>query len=611
MNPEPVFPVRVKEYEWQFRVWAPHAEKMTLRLTSEGRDVDMHPVAGGYWSVREDGLKPGTRYRYRIDGGDHFPDPASLSQPDGVHGDSELVLLDDFRWTDQGWKNIPLDEMIQYELHTGTFSPSGNFEGIAERLGYLADLGINAIELMPVGQFSGERNWGYDGAYPFAVHDSYGGAKRLMSLVDACHRKGIAVILDVVYNHFGPEGNYVSQFGDYFSGNYSTPWGKPVNFDGPLSDQVRDYILQNAMMWFRDFHIDALRLDAVHAIYDLGAKHVLQEMAEKLKLTGQSMNKPGYLIAESHLNDVRMINPAEKGGYGLDAQWSDDFHHAVHALTTGERDGYYMDYGDPGQLAKAMKEVFIYNGQYSEFRKKSYGNSTEGNPGDQFVIFSQNHDQVGNRKLGERLISLTGFETAKLVAGTMFITPNIPMLFMGEEYGERNPFYYFVSHLDPELNMLVRKGRENEFRDFQQGGKAAPHPDAPESFEQSKLSWGFGSDPEQGAMLRFYKELIRLRKHHPVLRATNKENIEAGNDVNLLWAVRTEKKDVVFAFMNYSDKHRQVTVPREPDMALHRILESCAADWKGPGTVSPESTAAGEKITVREHSIVIYSNLKA
>jgi maltooligosyltrehalose trehalohydrolase len=605
------YPIMLEELTWEFRVWAPNARQVTLMLTGDNREVPMQHKEHGYWETIVNPVESGARYRYMIDGGEQYPDPASLSQPEGVHGDSELVRLDDFNWTDTGWKSVPLSNMIQYEIHTGTFSPSGDFQGIIDKLDYLADLGINAIEIMPVGQFSGQRNWGYDGVYPFAVHDTYGGAKGLMALVDACHSRGIAVILDVVYNHFGPEGNYVGKFGPYFSGNYSTPWGNPVNFDGPYSDPVRNYVIQNTMMWIRDFHIDGLRLDAVHALYDLGAKHILQELAENLTEFNRSMNQSRFLIAESHLNDVRYINPIKKGGYGLDALWSDDFHHAVHALVTGERDGYYLDFGQPGQLVKAMKEFFVFDGQYSEFRKKSYGNTTLRNPGEQFVIFIQNHDQVGNRQQGERLISLTGFEMVKLVAGTMFITPNIPMLFMGEEYGERNPFLYFVSHLDHGLNELVRQGREREFAAFNQAAGKTPDPASPETYERSCLSWNFEGEADRAALLRFYKKLIKLRKEHTVMSNTDRKQLKVYEKEGLLVSERRKGGDRLIAFMNFSDKDQQAVAPFEAGRDLHKIMESCAEEWGGPGAKCPVVATAEQPLIIRGNSIVIYSDRTA
>jgi maltooligosyltrehalose trehalohydrolase len=354
MNLKHIFPQLDKQGNCEFRVWAPKARNSYLLDVSNDREIPMNKEERGYWGIKLNECDPGFRYKYKINNGDAFPDPASLSQPDGVHGPSEVLQLNDFKWNDQQWKGIPLEEMIQYEIHTGTFSHEHNFKGIIHKLDHLSELGINTIEIMPVARFSGSRNWGYDGVYPFAVQDTYGGAAGLMELVDACHTKGIAVILDVVYNHFGPEGNYVSKFGHYFAENYSTPWGKPINFDGPHSDEVRNFFIQNALMWCRDFHIDGLRLDAVHAIYDLGAKLFLRELAEHLGKLGEETERAYHLIAESNLNDVKYVTAPDKGGYGLDAQWSDDFHHSLHTLVTGEKSGYYMDYGKRAQLSKAL-----------------------------------------------------------------------------------------------------------------------------------------------------------------------------------------------------------------------------------------------------------------
>ncbi|QIA09073.1 malto-oligosyltrehalose trehalohydrolase [Draconibacterium halophilum] len=607
MKYEPIFPF-FRGDSCEFNTWAPKANKVQLELCQSGQLIEMQPQQRGYWSATIENTKPGTRYKYRLNDSQSYPDPASLSQPDGVHEASEVVNLKNFEWTDDDWKNIPLKEMIQYELHTGTFSSTGNFDEIRQKLKYFKELGINTIEILPVAQFSGHRNWGYDGVYPFAVQNSYGGAHELMTLVNECHKNGIAVILDVVYNHFGPEGNYVGNFGHYFSGKYSTPWGKPINFDEAYSDGVRNYIIQNVLMWCRDFHIDGLRLDAVHSIFDFGAKHIMQELAEKLDVLSHETGWEHYLIAESHLNDVKYISPVSSGGYGLDAQWSDDFHHAIHTLTTNERNSYYMDFGETQQLSKSIKDVFVFDGQYSEFRKKTYGNSTANNPGEQFVIFNQNHDQVGNRMNGDRLISLTDFETAKTIAATMFVTPNVPMLFMGEEYGERNPFYYFVSHQDPELNRLVREGRKEEFKDFYDNTNNAVDPDSTEAFENSKLSWNIEDNAEKKAMFGCYQTLIRLRKEHPVLQLTDKNNLKISEQGKLIVLERWQEERRLFAVINFEDKEKSLKVQPNTNKPLTRIFGSSEKSWNGPGEITPKSIVAGDEISVNKKSIVIYSN---
>lgn len=599
-----IVPVLTDDHSCEFTIWAPKANDMHLLLETSGEKIRMNKQEFGYWTCSAKNIAPGTRYKYEINN-QPFPDPASLSQPEGVHEASEIIDLLDFTWNDSNWKNIPLNKMIQYEIHTGTFSESGDFEGIISKLDYLKNLGINTIEILPVSQFSGRRNWGYDGVYPFAVHNTYGGAKKLMKLVNAAHEKGLAVILDVVYNHFGPEGNYVGNFGHYFSGKYSTPWGQPLNFDGPYSDGVRNYVVQNVLMWCRDFHIDALRLDAVHSIFDFSAKHIMQELAEKLNELSEETGRKFYLIAESHLNDVRYINPIEKGGYGLDAQWSDDFHHAVHTLTTGEKKGYYMDFGRPEQLAKAIKNAFIFDGQYSEFRKKTYGNSTKNNPGGQFVIFNQNHDQVGNRQHGDRLISMTDFETAKVIAGAMLTAPNVPMLFMGEEYGERNPFCYFVSHLDPKLNQLVREGRKKEFSDFHAQASETKDPDAPETFEASKLSWNIEKDEEKKAMHAFYKEIIGLRKNHPVLKVPDKDALQIENNGKLFVMERWHKNHRILILMNFDDHPHPAAVNLKKSFS--KILDSAEKKWNGSGTTAPEKIAQNSTFQIQQKSILIYT----
>ncbi|MGW8315913.1 MAG: malto-oligosyltrehalose trehalohydrolase [Bacteroidales bacterium] len=607
MTYKKIYPEFNEDQKCIFRVWAPGADRVELVLSSPDRIESMDQNTSGYWEKSVENLQTGTRYTYRIDGGGTFPDPASLSQPEGVHGPSELIRLDNFKWSDDAWVSPPLSGLVLYELHTGTFSGNGEFGGIIEKLDYLIELGINAIEIMPVVQFSGERNWGYDGVYPFAVQNSYGGAEGLMRLVDACHQKGIAVILDVVYNHLGPEGNYLSKYGPYFSDNYSTPWGKPVNFDGPHSDAVRNYFIQNAMMWCRDFHIDGLRLDAVHAIYDFSAKHFLRELKEKLDDLGQDTGRSHYLIAESNLNDIRLIEPLDKGGYGLDAQWSDDFHHALHVLATGETGGYYVDFDSTSTLSKALKQSFVFDGTYSAFRKKSYGNSAEPCRGEQFVVFSQNHDQVGNRKKGERLISLTGFEMAKLITGAMFLAPNIPMLFMGEEYGETNPFLYFVSHEDDRLNRLVREGRKNEFREFYTDDAPVPDPASKETFEKSLLSWAY-REGKGAAMLAYYKRWIQLRRSHPVLSVPDKEQLTVHEMDRLFFLERWQAKDRIIAYLNFHPDPREGNIPMGIKGALVRLINSASEKYMGPGEYSPETVTANDQFAVPGKSLVVYAH---
>ncbi|MHA6280579.1 malto-oligosyltrehalose trehalohydrolase [Salinimicrobium sp. CAU 1759] len=496
----------------EFCVWAPFADTVEVVL----KNIDSQSLAKddkGYWKQTLYNVAPGELYRFRIDKKE-FPDPASLSQPEGVHSWSRVIDHNSYSWQDRSWKGRELSNMIIYELHVGTFTPQGTFEAIIDKLDHLEELGINTIELMPIAQFPGERNWGYDGVYPFAAQHSYGGVEGLKKLIDACHKRNFSVLLDVVYNHFGPEGNYISQYGPYFTDKYHTPWGSAINYDDEHSDQVRQHFIQNALMWLEDFHFDGLRLDAIHEIIDRGARHFLKELSEKTDELEEKTGRKYVLIAESDLNDTRIIDDYSKGGYGLEGQWVDDFHHAVHTILTGESAGYYADYGKMDYLAKAFKQAFIYDGIYSPFRKKTVGNSPEGFDPSNFVICIQNHDQVGNRLLGERLAELLSFEKQKLAAAIMLTAPFVPMLFMGEEFGEKKPFQYFISHEDPDLVKAVQEGRKREFEYFFHSHSEGefPDPQAEETFENSKLNWNFKEEEQQNLLFEFYKELLKLKK---------------------------------------------------------------------------------------------------
>jgi maltooligosyltrehalose trehalohydrolase len=593
-----------------FTVWAPLRKLLeVVILHPVNRIVPMTCDQHGYWTATIDRLSNGTRYKYRLDKKLIIPDPASRSQPQGVHGPSEVKDLKQFNWSDISWKNISPESMIFYELHTGTFSDEGNFEGIIGKLDHLLDLGINVIELMPVGQFPGQRNWGYDVAYPFAVQHSYGGPEGLMKLVDACHIVGIAVILDVIYNHLGPEGNYLGEYAPYYTDRYKTPWGKAINYDAHYADGVRNYFLQNALMWLEDFHIDGLRLDAIHAIYDFSARHIMQELAEQVELLNERTGRKHYLIAESALNDTRYINSINAGGYGLDAQWNDDFHHSLHALATGERKGYYIDYSDPEMLAKAFTNGFIYDGQYSVFRKRIFGNSSTANPGRQFVIFSQNHDQTGNRKFGERLSILVSFEMLKVIAGAVLISPFLPLLFMGEEYGENKPFLYFTDHGDRKLNRLVRKGRQKEFKSFYpEDIIPSPDPSDIKTFLRSKLSDDpLGSNASK-ALYNYYKALINLRKTHPVLKQLNKNNIRITQGGKLFTIERWHMEKRIIAFLNFSNQVAEVYLPALfVDRKADLLIDSSEKRWNGPGPETATEKHISETIMLNKETMHIYS----
>ena len=563
------------------KVWAPHARSLTLEVDGKN-NTPLMKVQYGFWQAKCPEVNPGDRYKLKINNKDQFPDPASLSQPDGVHDSSEAIDLNFIRSIrDENWKGISTRDLIIYELHIGTFSPEGTFSALTEKIGYLKELGINAIKIMPVAAFPGKRNWGYDGVFPFAVQASYGGSVELAKLTKSCHENGIAVILDVVYNHLGPEGNYLNAFGPYFTGKYQTPWGKAINFDDAWSDGVRQYFLENALMWLRDFHIDGLRLDAVHAIKDFSPKHFLRELSENVELLNQKSSSQHFLIGECDLNDTRFIKALNNDGYGLDAQWCDEWHHAMHAYLTGEKKGYYADFGKVQHLVKSFNHAYVFNGTYSNHRKKVFGTSTVGLPGEKFVIFTQNHDQVGNRMLGDRLSSMVDFETLKLAAGAMFFSPFIPMLFMGEEYAEDNPFLYFISHGDKHLVEQVRKGRKREFRDFI---KDANHPDpfAESTFDQSKLKWDFDQHDHKSKMLAFYQKCLRLRKTEKLMQPGNRDHFLAWeSDKETIILTRKEDKDLLVVVMNFSDKKFQKDISELENSRPELLLYSAHKDWGG------------------------------
>jgi maltooligosyltrehalose trehalohydrolase len=591
----------------EFVVWAPLLDQVQLKFVSlHKKNIPMGKDTNGYWKAVVEGVFPGTLYFYTLDGERDRPDPASHFQPEGVHGPSQVIDHNAFDWVDGNWRGISLSEMIMYELHVSTFTGEGTFESVIQRLDDLKDLGINAIEIMPVAQFPGERNWGYDGAYPFAVQNSYGGPDGLKRLVNECHKKGLAIILDVVYNHLGPEGNYLWDFGPYFTDKYKTPWGMAVNFDNAYSNEVRNFFIENALHWFRNYHIDALRLDAIHGISDLSARPFLQELAERVEELSLKEGRKFYLIAESDLNDSRVIRPRELGGYNIDAQWCDDFHHSLHTLLTGENQGYYMDFGKIEHLVKSLREGYVYSGQYSEYRKRSHGNSSKDRPAAQFIVFSQNHDQVGNRMFGERLSRLVSFESLKLTAGAVLLSPYIPLLFMGEEYGEDTPFLYFVSHSDPDLVEAVRKGRKEEFRAFKWGGESSD-PQGMETFVRSKIKWGKRYEGKHKILLDFYKCLIKLRRTIPALSNLDKGNLDICGleDKKVLFMKRWKDGNKIFLVFNFNNVDISLTASLTEGV-WKKILDSSDSIWNGPGTFLPEEITHGNEITIRSQSLVLY-----
>lgn len=587
-------------------VWSPEARMIELMIADKAIALQRDEL--GYWRASGVPLRPGDLYQFRINEDKTYPDPASLSQPQGVHGPSQPVDLGQMKWTDQDWKNIQLEKYIFYELHIGTFTLEGNFDALEKKLDHLVNLGITAIELMPLAQFAGNRNWGYDGVFPYAVHHAYGGPYGLQRFVDACHARGLAVVLDVVYNHLGPEGNYLTAYGPYITEKYKTPWGGAINFDDAWCYGVRQYFIENALMWFRDFHIDALRLDAVHAIRDFGPKHLLQELREATDALMAATGRTHYLIVESDLNDKRFIEPLEQNGYGMDAQWIDEFHHALRTAAGGERTGYYSDFDGLAHLAKAYEDAYVYDGQYSPHRKKFFGVPTS-NPGKQFVVFSQNHDQVGNRMLGERSSQLHSFEMQKLMAAAVLLSPYLPMLFMGEEWSEPSPFLYFVSHTDPVLAEAVRKGRKEEFAAFHAQGEA-PDPIDEGTFEGSRLQWHLKEKDHHQVMLQYYRTLIALRKSQPALATLDRKSLHVDHDANneTLALYRWTDAQQLVCLMNFSEKIRSFNPP--PHIrGWQKLLDSAAPEWLGR-QAAPEAVSGGQpgsaSVVLQPASVVVY-----
>ncbi len=545
----------------EFRVWAPQRDRVEV-LIGNDRRVPLAKNASGYHEGVVDDCADGTRYMFVLDGGTARPDPASRYQPDGVHNASAVVGAD-FEWHDDGWTGIPLEDYVVYELHVGTFTSEGTFDSIVPQLDRLKTLGVTVVELLPIGQFPGERNWGYDGTYVHAAQASYGGPRALKRLVDACHQRGLAIVLDVVYNHLGPEGNYLSEFGPYFTDRYRTPWGLALNFDGPHSDHVRWYFIHNALQWIDEFHFDGLRVDAVHAIVDHSAEPFLQDLNAAVHERAQQLGRRVISIAESDLNDPRVITPREDYGLDFDSQWADDYHHSLHVLLTGEQDGYYS--GFPmrvSNLARVMESGFLYVGQHSNYRGRKYGLKPKTKIGAQFVVSMQNHDQVGNRMMGERLGDLVSFDQARLAAAAIILSPFVPMLFMGEEYGETAPFQYFTSHSDEYLIDAVRKGRREEFDDFIWEGEP-PDPHAEETFRRSKLNWALLDRPEHASMWRWYQQLLALRRDTPALRTLDLASLEtrADDDKLVLLVRRWSGSDHALVAFNFSGQARSVDAP--------------------------------------------------
>ncbi len=598
--------INFNEQGAEVRLWAPYAEKVEICINSE-KTIPLIKRHLGYWYLFTKMLQAGDRYEFILNNDRHLPDPASLSQPDGVKGTSEAIDLAGFKWTDQQWVNPALHTYIFYELHTGTFSPEGNFEAVGRKIGHLKQLGITALELMPVSAFPGTRNWGYDVVFPFAVQKSYGGAQELQKLVNLCHEQGIAVVLDVVFNHMDVEGNYLGDYGPYFTKKYKTPWGNAVNFDDAGCDSVRQYFIENALMWFRDFHIDALRLEAVHDIRDFGPVHILRAIREKADELMAHTGKTYYLIVECNLNDTRFINPLQDQGYGMHAQWNDEFHHALRVAAGQKPRGYYADFNGVSDLAKAYKQAYVYDGQYSPYRDKTFGTKAEHNTGDQFVVFSQNHNQIGNRMMGERSSELMSFAMQKLIAGAVMVSPYLPLLFMGEEWAEPHPFLYFTEHNDRVPAKPVKKGRREKHRYFQPP-QGMPDPFDKSSFEYSQLQWRLIEQEPHATLFKYYQALIKLRSQYLPLNLFTRNQLDASYNfvAQSIQLHRWNGDQHIYVFMNFSDKRQTVALPFS-ETPWHKLLYSEDLQWKGR-VMSPATVTGGVPFYMEPESFLVYSS---
>ena len=597
------------DHRCRFVIWAPEKNNMTLQIVHPHlKMIEMKRDQRGYFHAVVNDINPGDQYFF-MPGKKGFPDPASYFQPLGVHGPSAVVDHAAFQWRDEAWRGLPFQKLILYEIHVGTFTKQGTFAAIIPLLDELASTGVNAIELMPIAQFPGSRNWGYDAVFPYAVQNSYGGPGGLKALIDACHKKRIAVFLDVVYNHLGPEGNYFLEFGPYFTKKYQTPWGDALNFDGEWSDGVREYFSNNALYWFQNYHVDGLRLDAIHTIFDIGAVPFWELTWHKIKALEQKLGKHFYMTAESDLNSPRVVQFPEAGGFGFTAMWLDDFHHALYVLLDENGKKLYGDFGSLEQMAKAYTDGFVHSGEFVDFRKRRYGASSVSLPGERFISFNQNHDQVGNRVKGERLSMLVSLEKQMIAAAALLLSPYIPMLFMGEEYGDDTPFYYFVSHSDKELIAAVREGRKKEFEKFQWTTEP-PDPQDEKTFLNSKLQWKKRKTGHHQSLLQWHKALITLRQRHPALQSFNKNNVRVNiiEEKGLaLYRKSDDGNHQLACLFNFSSTEINYTFPPG---SWEKILDSKDNKWHDKkiesNNSSPLFSKGNEKIKLLPFSISIY-----
>ena len=571
----------------EFTVWAPTHSELEVIVNDEPHPMEL--IDRGWWIADVAEAAPGSDYLFRLDGDEVLPDPRSRYQPEGVRGPSRVVDTSDFTWTDARFQAPPLSSALLYELHVGTFTPRGTFESAIEKLKHLVALGVTHVELMPIAEFAGERGWGYDGVFPYAAHHSYGGPLGLHRLVNACHAEGLAVILDVVYNHLGPSGNCLSCFGPYFTERHKTPWGSAINFDGPNSDEVRQYFIDNAKMWLRDYHIDGLRLDAIHAILDTSAFPFLEQLSEEAKQLEAQLGRHLVLIAESDLSDPRVIRPRGRHGFGFHAQWNDDFHHALHTVLTNESQGYYRDFGGLSDLAHVFRRPYLFARRFSPHRQRSHGRPVDDLEASSFLAYSQNHDQVGNRATGERLHHLLSPEDAKIAAALAILSPYVPMLFQGEEWAASSPFQYFVDFSeDPKLARAVSEGRRKEFAEFLNNGEV-PDPQDLETFLRSKLAWEELLEPQHREMLDWYKRLIGVRRRIPALVDGRLDRVRTRYDERAKWLAVEREYTILAANLGT----RACTIKTQP-LDCPEVLLASKAEVQLEGTalrLPPHSVA--------------------
>lgn len=584
----------------RFVAWAPGLSELSLILCggASGR-IAMSRERCGFYAA-EATADAGTKYLFRLPDGRELPDPASRFQPDGVHAPSVVVDTGSFEWTDNNFAAAPLKETIIYELHVGTFTSEGTFAAAIPRLSELAELGITAVEVMPIAQFPGPRNWGYDGVYEFAAQSSYGGPRGFQEFVNAAHGCRLSVILDVVYNHIGPEGNYLGAFGPFFTNRYRTPWGQAINYDDAESVPVREFFIQNALYWLKEFHVDGLRLDAVHGIFDFSAHHFLVELRERVEALSVRTGRRLYVIAESDLNDSRLLHCPSRGGYGLDGQWSDDFHHSVHSLLTGESSGYYADFGSIADLTAVLSEGWLYFGQYSRYRRRRHGNSPVGIAPERFVVCTQNHDQVGNRALGDRLSQIVDLDSLKLAAGIVLLSPFTPLLFMGEEYGEKRPFQYFTSHGDPALIEAVREGRREEFAAFG-WQEDVPDPQDENTFKRCVLDWDVRDKEPHKTLLGLYKSLIAIRNRFSL----GGRKPEARSDGSTIALEYRDGRAHLTALFHFGSELREMSLA--PESRPVRILSNSSE--RANARAATEVRAASDGLILGPRSFVVFEPL--